>query len=173
MAIGAILGLAGSGITQVFGWLNKKENRKDKALEYAHKEKLWTHERDLMVIQGDLKEAETEQEAFLSNVDGSWDGLQASIKDQTEIAKGSSQWVKNFLSLMRPLLTLIPLVISVWAGVYGFLAMLDMPNSTISALEYVQSSTPLLTLYGLTELTVTWWFGDRAIKRAVENLGAS
>lgn len=157
MAIGAILGLVGSGITQGFGWLNRKEARKEKALDYAFQRDEMSHEvvmGEMMLRQG---QQETEQEAFLTDVKGSWQGLDRSIDNQTKSTEGTSRWVKNIVSLMRPVLTVLPLLLSLWAAVQGVQELTGMSNEATA------------TVYGLTELTVTWWFGDRSIKRVMEH----
>lgn len=154
--LGLALGLAGSISTKVFGIFEKIEQRKLQALQMEHEKNRWEHDKDMFVMESQAKVAETEQEAFLITTQGSYDGLKASMAQQTESLKGSSQWVKNTISLVRPVLTFI------FVGVVVYVAVLDNPES------YRQVA--IAAAIDLAMMTVAWWFGDRSTKRVVESM---
>lgn len=174
MALGAILGLAGSVLTNVTAIFKAAEDRKLRKLELAHEEKSWEHEAHLFELQSQAKVAETEQEAFLITTQGSFDGLKASITDQTETAKRASRWTVNILTLFRPMLTTAFTGITIFAAWQG----LNSPEMAAglgvevnrSLMSLIKDNPALIAIYGLCELSVTWWFGDRSSKRVIETM---
>ena len=154
--LGLILGLAGSISTKIFGIFEKREERKMRELELEHEARRWTHEKDMFKMQSQAKVAETEQEAFLMTVEGSYDGLQASMMQQTEALKGSSRWVKNILSMVRPSLTFI------FVGIVVYISIFENPDDYRAA--------AIAAAIELAMMSVTWWFGDRSTKRVVESM---
>jgi len=181
MAIGAIIGLFGSVSTNVFGWLNRKEDRKTLALELAdrdkartHEARLWAHEGEMLKLQSQAKVAETEQEAFLTEIKGSWEGLKQTTDQQTKTTVEASTWVKDAISLFRPVLTSALIGITIYASVQGLGTVTDAKALGIDVdknlYDLIKDNAALATIYGLTEMSVTWWFGDRSIKRVVQNI---
>ena len=173
MAVGAILGLAGSVFTNVFGWLNRKEDRKELALRLAFEEKRldhetrkWDHETALLTLQSQAKVSETESEMALAATVGSQQGLIATIQSQDKAMEGTWKWVKSIISLMRPALTTAFTGITVYAALYGLGSSAGITEAEFGTLGGHEA---LAVIYGLTELSVTWWFGDRSIKRVMNN----
>ena len=154
--LGAALGLVGSISTKVFGIFEKKEERKILELRLQDQHKQREHEATMFTLQSQAKVAETEQEAFLMTVQGSYDGLKASINDQTETVKGSAQWVKNTLSMVRPSLTFI------FVGIVAYVSIFENPDNYRAA--------AIAAAIELASMTVSWWFGDRSTKRVVESM---
>ncbi|MGB0907407.1 MAG: hypothetical protein ACPGVT_07930 [Maricaulaceae bacterium] len=154
MAIGAILGLAGSLATNVISIFRQREERKMRQLELEHETRRWGHEKDMFKLQSQAKVAETEQEAFLMTVQGSYDGLRASIADQTALAAKSSPWVANILTLFRPAMTLSFIALVVYLSIWA--------NDTNVR------SPAILAGIDLALMSSTWWFGDRSTKRVAE-----
>ena len=156
MAIGAILGLAGSISTKIFGIFEKREERKTLELRLQFEEKRLDHEKHMFALQSQENAAETEREAFLLTTQGSFEGLKSTIDSQTKMTLGSSKWVINFVTLMRPLMTIsfIALVIylSVWVN-----------DETVR-------NPAILAGIDLALMASTWWFGDRSTKRVVESM---
>ena len=154
--LGLVLGLVGSISTKVFGIFEKREERKLRQLELEHEVNRWGHEKDMFKMQSQAKVAETEQEAFLMTVEGSYDGLQASMAQQTEALKGSSRWVKNILSLVRPVLTFT------FVGIVVYISVFENPEDYRAA--------GIAAAIELAMMSVAWWFGDRSTKRVVESM---
>jgi len=154
--IGAILGLVGSVSTKAFGIFEKREERKLVALQMDHESKRWSHDEHMFTLQSQAKVAETEQEAFLMTTQGSYDGLKASIEAQSEATKGSSKWVKNIISLMRPSLT------TSFVGVIIYLCIIGNPDDIRIA--------AITAVIELGSMSVAWWFGDRSTKRVMESM---
>ena len=156
MAIGAILGLAGSLSTNIISIFRAKEERKMRKDQFSHEVERWKHEGKMFELQSQENAAETEREAFLMTTKGSWDGLAASIANQTAMAAKASPWVANILSLFRPVMTSCfiggVVYLSIWAD-----------KSTVD-------SAATLALIDLALMSSTWWFGDRSTKRVTETL---
>lgn len=154
--LGLILGLVGSVSTKVFGIFEKREERKIIEVNNAHEVNRWSHEKEMFTLQSQAKVAETEQEAFLMTVQGSYDGLKASILQQTETVKGASRWVKNILSLVRPSLTFF------FVCIIGYVSIFENPD------DYRAAAVAASIELGM--MCVSWWFGDRSTKRVVESM---
>jgi hypothetical protein len=179
MAIGLITGLVGSIATNVFGWLERKEERKSLALKLDHQIKVMAHEGEMFKLESQAKVAETEQEAFLMNTEGTWKGLESSIADQTAATAGAHKGVKSFLALFRPILTTAFTAVTIWAALKGFdltimqaettgaMTIDGVVNTYKEVAEAVKDNPALLVVYSLTEMSVTWWFGDRSIRKQV------
>ena len=76
---------------------------------------------------------------------GSWQGLEASIKADAALGKGS-QWVINTLRLVRPSLTLLLWMIT------AYIFAVTKQDAIIEAAVFAATAATL------------WWFGDRAPK---------
>lgn len=152
MAItGSIIGLAGSALTNITGYFNRRLDLKKMELEFQHEKLKWDHEAALFDLQMQAKAEETEQEAFLTDVMGSWKGLETSISDQSKALNGASEWVHNLLALFRPAITTGLLMLVAYFSLTG-----------------VETAVTVVTALDLAAMAVTWWFGDRSIKRATQ-----
>jgi len=154
--IGLILGLVGSISSKVFGIVEKMEERKLRKLELEHEVNRWAHDKDMLQLQSQAKVAETEQEAFLMTTQGSFDGLRESMKQQTESLKGASRWVKNTLSMVRPVLTFT------FVGIVAYMAVFENPEDFRAA--------AIAAAIELAMMSVAWWFGDRSTKRVIDSM---
>lgn len=154
--IGLILGLVGSVSSKVFGIFEKREERKSLELRLGHEVNRWAHDKEMFTLQSQEKVAETEQEAFLMTTKGSFDGLKASMDQQTASLKGASKWVKNTLSMVRPVLTFT------FVGIVVYVSVFDNPDDYRAA--------AISAAIELAMMSVTWWFGDRSTKRVVESM---
>ena len=110
----------------------------------------------MLKLQSQAKVAETEQEAFLMTTQGSFDGLRESMKQQTESLKGSSRWVKNTLSMVRPVLTFT------FVGIVAYMAVFENPEDFREA--------AIAAAIELAMMSVAWWFGDRSTKRVIDSM---
>ena len=159
MALGAVLGLLGSVGTNVVGIFREREANKLKIAQMGHEERRWGHDEAMVKLTMQARQEETEQEALLMDTQGSWDGLQASILDQTASVKRAAPWAATVLTLFRPFITLSFIAIILWLAIYE--ADAGMREAAIGA------SVELVLL------SVTWWFGDRSTKRVLQATAAS
>jgi hypothetical protein len=151
-ASGGLVGILGSGLGRVFGLVERRMARKDKELEFEQERYRWQHESQLVRLQMDAKQAETEQAIELAASEGSWAGLRASIDADAKI-DSSSPWVNDIRGITRPALTVLLWVITgaiLWFG----LADKSTTQKIVDAI-----------VFSATTATV-WWFGDRAPGRA-------
>lgn len=156
MALGLVLGLVGSVTTKLFGLGEKALELKARKLDYEHEKNRWSHDKDMFKMQSQAKVAETEQEAFLLTTKGSYDGLEASMQQQTEALKGTSKWVRNVVSMVRPVLTFT------FVGIVVYISVTDNPDNYRAA--------GVAAAIDLAMMSVAWWFGDRSTKRVVESM---
>lgn len=88
---------------------------------------------------------EAELELAITAQQGSWEGLEASIKAEAAIGE-ASKWVINLLRLVRPVLTLLLWLIT------GWIFAVTQEGSIVEAAVFAATAATL------------WWFGDRAPK---------
>jgi len=143
-ASGGLFGLLGNVATKVLGIFEAKQAFTEKTAE-------WAHEIDLQKLQMQAKTAETEQEIQIASSQGSWSGLDDSLKAEGSIG-ASYPWVNAVRALVRPALT---------TGLCGFLcaAFFALAPGDIDR-AYVADS---LVFAAVT--SIVWWFGDRAPKK--------
>ena len=91
------------------------------------------------------RQQETELELALTAQQGSWKGLEASLKAEAALGK-ASLWVINMLRLVRPTITLLLWIIT---------AMIFLVTQDSAIIE--------ASVFAATAATL-WWFGDRAPK---------
>jgi len=141
---GGLFGLLGNVATKVIGIFEAKQAFTEKTAE-------WAHEIDLQKLQMQAKTAETEQEIQIASSQGSWSGLDDSLKAEANVG-ASYPWVNAVRALVRPALT---------TGLCGFLcaAFFAMAPGDIDR-AYVAGS---LVFAAVT--SIVWWFGDRAPKK--------
>ena len=142
---GGLFGLIGNVATKVVGYFEAEQQFKQKQAE-------WAHEIDLLKLQMNAKQQETESEIALAGASGSWSGLSASLQAETAIG-ATYPWVNAVRALVRPALTF---------GLAAFLcaAFFALAPGDIDR-AYVANS---LVFAAVT--AIVWWFGDRAPKRA-------
>jgi len=105
----------------------------------------WGHEYKLYELNMQARHQETELEIALTAQQGSWKGLEASIKAEAAIGK-ASLWVINVLRLVRPSITILLWVIA-----------------TLIFFQTRDSAIIDAAVFAATAATL-WWFGDRAPK---------
>ena len=143
---GGLFGLIGNVATKLVGYFEAEQQFKQKQAE-------WAHETDLLKLQMNAKQQETESEIQLAGASGSWSGLAASLAAEAAIGATYS-WVNAVRALVRPALTF---------GLATFLcaAFFALAPGDIDR-AYVANS---LVFAAVT--AIVWWFGDRAPKRKV------
>jgi len=140
---GGIFGLIGNLATKTFGYLESKQS-------FAAKQAEWMHETELLKLQSQWRQPETEAEPPLA-FSAPWSGLLSSVAAEGALP-ASYRWVDAARALVRPLLTLGLSVVLAAA----FFSM--APSDT--ARGYVIDS---LVFAAVT--AIVWWFGDRAPSR--------
>lgn len=154
VASGGITGILGTVFGRVAGFFEtKQKNAHDlKLLDFKQKqnshdltlqEREFSHERDMLEMNIEAHARETEQEIALINQKGSWAGIAASYAHDTAIGK-ASLWVINVLRLVRPLLTVMLLLL------IPICHKLGLPVEILNAIIFAATGA------------VFWWFGDRA-----------
>jgi hypothetical protein len=141
---GGLFGLIGNIAAKLFAYLNTKQ-------QFAERQAQWSYETDLLKLQMQAPTPETEKEPALAP-DASWSALNETLRDDAMLAS-SYPWVNAVRSLVRPALTC------------GLAAVLAFAFFAMKAGDperaYVIDS---LVFAGVG--AITWWFGDRAPKRA-------
>ncbi len=137
-AAGGLFGILGTALGRVAGYFERKQAFKQEVLR-------WDHEYKLHELQMTARAQETELELALAAQEGSWRGLEASIKADAAIG-AASKWVINALRLVRPVLTILLWVITAW------IFAVSQESSIVEAAVFAATAATL------------WWFGDRAPK---------
>ena len=137
---GGIFGLIGNLATKTFGYLESKQS-------FAAKQAEWMHETELLKLQSQWRQSETEAEPSLA-FSASWNGLLSSVATEGALP-ASYRWVDAARALVRPLLTLG--LSAVLAAAFFSMAPSDATRA------YVIDS---LVFAAVT--AIVWWFGDRA-----------
>lgn len=96
---GGLFGLFGTALGRVAGYFERRQG-------HAHEQARWVHEVQLLELQQRAAKQETEAELALTEMEGRWDGLSASMQAEAAIA-GSYRWVDAVRGLTRPVLTLL------------------------------------------------------------------
>ncbi len=139
---GGLFGLIGNIAAKLFAYLQSKQ-------QFAERRAQWVYETDLLKLQMQAPAPETENETA---PDASWSALNESLRDDAMLAS-SYPWVNAVRSLVRPALTC------------GLAAVLAFAFFAMKAGDpergYVIDS---LVFAGVG--AITWWFGDRAPRRA-------
>jgi hypothetical protein len=140
---GGIFGLIGNFATKTFSYLEAKQSLVVKQSE-------WAHETELLKLQAEWKQPETESAPPLA-LTAAWSGLLSSVAAEGALP-ASYKWVDAARALVRPLLTLgLSAVLAA-----AFFSMVP----TDAARAYVIDS---LVFAAVT--AIVWWFGDRAPPR--------
>jgi len=133
---GGIFGLIGNLATKTFGYLESKQS-------FAAKQAEWMHETELLKLQSQWRQPETEAEPPLA-FSAPWSGLLSSVAAEGALP-ASYRWVDAARALVRPV---------VLAAAFFSMA----PSDT--ARGYVIDS---LVFAAVT--AIVWWFGDRVPSR--------
>tara|TARA_B100000446_G_C10405805_1_gene289190 strand:+ start:183 stop:656 length:474 start_codon:yes stop_codon:yes gene_type:complete len=136
---GGLFGVIGTALGRIAGYFEKRQEQK---FEMAR----WGHESDLLRLQMDAKREETEAEIALTQAQGSWDGLAASLNAEASIPD-SYKWVNAVRALTRPCLTFLLWLLCclVFFGVDG-----GMRGRIVETAVFAATAATL------------WWFGDRS-----------
>jgi hypothetical protein len=139
---GGLFGLIGNIAAKLFAYLQSKQ-------QFIERQAQWSYETDLLKLQMQAPAPETEHDTA---PDPGWSALNESLRDDALLAS-SYPWVNAVRSLVRPALTC------------GLAAVLAFAFFAMKAGDpergYVIDS---LVFAGVG--AITWWFGDRAPKRA-------
>lgn len=141
-ASGGIFGLIGTALGRVAGYFEQRQSM-------SHEKNRWAHEVKLLEMQRlvSLEEAEARREQ--TEIEGSWQGLESSLKAEASIGP-SYKWVNAVRALTRPVLTLL-----LWGISSGIWIYADLEGrATIT-----ETAT-----FAATAATL-WWFGDRGARR--------
>jgi hypothetical protein len=139
-AAGGLFGIFGTALGRIANYFESKQ-------AFLQEQARWGHEYRLHELNMKARHQETELELALTAQQGSWKGLETSIKAEAALGK-ASRWVINLLRLVRPSLTLILWMIT------GMIFVITKDTAIIEA-----------TVFAATAATL-WWFGDRAPKPA-------
>ncbi len=141
---GGLFGILGTALGRVANYFENKQ-------AFIQEQARWGHEYRLHELNMKARHQETELEIALAAQQGSWKGLETSIKAEAALGK-ASLWVINVLRLVRPSLTLLLWFIT--AAIF----VMTQDSEIIEA-----------TVFAATAATL-WWFGDRAPKPGVPKL---
>ncbi|GAA4652554.1 hypothetical protein GCM10023116_48380 [Kistimonas scapharcae] len=134
---GSITGIIGSLIGRVFGYLEKREEIKEKKLEFDQELKL-------IQYQGKIEADEREDELALTVEQNDMMLQHASYQHDSAIGE-ADRWVINILRLVRPVLTLLLIVLAGYISIAGDFEQSDIDGDIVY----------------LATMAVSWWFGDR------------
>lgn len=135
---GGLFGVVGTALGRVANYFENKQ-------AFVQEQARWGHEYRLHELNMKARHQETELEIALAAQQGSWKGLETSIKAEAALGKASRR-VVNVLRLVRPSLTLLLWLIT------GAIFVITQDTAIIEA-----------TVFAATAATL-WWFGDRAPK---------
>jgi len=153
---GGLFGLLGTVAGRIIGAFERREARKDRALEMEHDIRRWAHERELHALQMQAQRQETEDELAIAATAGSYAGLAASLRADAML--NAPQWVDAVRALVRPALT--PLL---WVAVFiVFYRTASNEARWIAEAERAELIAYLVNsvVFAATAATL-WWFGDR------------
>ncbi|MHA7901209.1 MAG: hypothetical protein ACX94B_15205 [Henriciella sp.] len=145
--IGVAASAAGGGLFGLFGTaLGRVASYFEKRQTMAHEERRWQHETELLKLQQAARAEETEAELALAQTQGSWSGLDASLRAEAAIA-ASYRWVDAIRALTRPVLTLL---------LWGITTLIWFSADLADRASITETAT-----FAATAATL-WWFGDRS-----------
>lgn len=134
---GGLMSLGNHAIDFIMERQRAKDAREEKKLDHAHELAILsaTQDRDREVAQEQLVSKKFDQ--FAEEVRASYEGMMASIADQTSLTNNN-----NPLQYVRPGLTLMLIV---GAFIFGI----------------TNNENPLYQFSSMSSFAVAWWFGDR------------
>ncbi|MDP1630464.1 MAG: hypothetical protein Q8L66_03480 [Caulobacter sp.] len=157
-ALGAAFGALGSVLNRGLGIFETREKRKDRQLEMAHEKDRWGHDLQLAMDARAGRAEEARQALARADVEGSWQGLAASLGAEAAIA-ASWPWVAAVRALTRPALTLLLWILFAVL----FLSAMSGALDARTAAGVVHTAVETIAFSASTALA--WWFGDRAPRR--------
>lgn len=137
-AAGGLFGILGTTLGRFAGYFEQKQ-------QHTQERARWGHEYKLHELNMQARHQETELELALTAQQGSWAGLEASLRAEAALGK-ASQWVVNILRLVRPCITLFLWIIA------AVIFLMTEDHAIIDAAVFAATAATL------------WWFGDRAPK---------
>lgn len=130
--------LSGGGLGAIIGSVGGiAEKIISKKLDYAHKEREWTHIAVMHELQMKADGAKFEHELFIKQEVGRTQTLSDSIQHDSSLGD-VHRWVNDIRALFRPAIT-----------------------GALVGLAYFQAETYI----NLATMSVSWWFGSRTYKR--------
>jgi hypothetical protein len=141
-AAGGLFGILGTALGRVAGYFERRQL-------HEQEQARWGHEYRLHELNMQARHQETELELALSAQQGSWKGLETSLKAEAALGK-ASLWVINILRLVRPTITLL-----LWA-ITAMIFVITQDSAIIDASVFAATAATL------------WWFGDRAPKPQIK-----
>lgn len=157
-ALGAAFGALGSILNRGLGIFETREKRKDRQLEMAHETERWGHDLRLASEARAGRIEEARQALDTANAEGSWRGLQASLKAEAGVG-ASWPWVAAVRALTRPALTVLLWVLFAVL----FMSAVSGALETDTASGVIRTAVETIAFSASTALA--WWFGDRAPRR--------
>ena len=136
---GGVFGILGTALGRVAGFFEQRQS-------HAHEERRWIHEVKLLTLQREADAQETEAELAVTDLRGSWSGLDASLAAEASIG-ASYKWVNAVRALTRPVLTVL---------LWGITAIIWQSADGAAQSNIVETAT-----FAATAATL-WWFGDRS-----------
>ena len=151
---GGLVGLAGSFLGFVAKFFVEKQRQ-------AWEIKKWGHETDLLKLQMEQSQQESEQELAIVSQQGSWAGLSESIQAESKI-QNVHKWVNDARALFRLILTVL-----LW-GLSGLVFFKIMNGDLIGVFNSIDQLKELMeymvhTVFFCSSAATMWWFGDRAL----------
>lgn len=150
---GGILGIAGSLVSGFFKGKQKKAENAFKQLE-------WDQEARMMELNMKADQVETENELELARSQGSYTGLEQSLRAEAAIGP-THMIVSDLKALFRPFLTL-----SLWGmAAYVFIKVVQNPSGILTEAEVLELIRYMVySVFFCASTATTWWFGDRALQ---------
>jgi hypothetical protein len=139
---GGGVGLLGTLVGRVFGWLEEREKIKRLAIQNEHELKL-------QQMQFDARSAEREYEYAITELSTEAD-MRTSSYQQDGVIGSTYKWVNAVRALMRPLLT----VMAISALMYVIILLNQLGDYTGLREAMAQLNFLAMTAY-------VWWFGSR------------
>jgi len=143
---GGGIGLLGTLVGKVFGWLEVREKTKLAAVQNAH-------ELALVDKQSQMKQAEMESEMMIATMSADT-AVRTAAYDHDASYGETPRWCSAVLRLVRPIITCFLLGLTSWIY-YKAYAMGEIDTLQMLADEIVF----------MTSLCVTFWFGSRPMNR--------
>lgn len=159
--IASLLGLIGSTLPQLFGWLQAKQKSKDLALMQAH---------EIAMFQAQTERFGKEAEIKLKQIDAEYAG-QANV-EVYRFANPTTGWTAKLAEFIRPFITLVfmGLFCAKALSLLSFTFGLNFSGQGMMAgLDAFVKATNAVWDDRTHELFVTiivFWFGDRGMRRA-------
>lgn len=136
---GGILGLVGSLFSKGFTYLDNQHAYKMKVLDFEQEKALLQ-----MQLAENSKDREHEEGMHEDDIEASM--YSASIEHDMSV-KDTSLWVSNTLRMVRPVITLVLVLL---------VALVYVTTIELGTKELITAS-----VLELTAMSVSWWFGDR------------